>query len=76
MQNDIDRYESNSVGKCVKPLKLLTDHQSQEPATWEVVRIQQSGFCEFPASRKFSYDELYIKMIHFRKTVESEMKMM
>ncbi len=34
-------------------------------ATWEVVRIQQSGFCEFPASRKFPCDELYIKMIHF-----------
>ena len=27
--------------------------------------IQQSEFFEFPASRKFPYDELYIKMIHF-----------
>ena len=34
-------------------------------ATWEVVRIQQSGFCEFPASRKFPYGEWLIKMIHF-----------
>ena len=34
-------------------------------ATWEVVRIQQSGFCQFPASRKFPYDEWYIKLINF-----------
>ena len=26
-------------------------------ATWEVVRIQQSGFCQSPASRKFPRDE-------------------
>jgi len=34
-------------------------------ATWEVQRIQQNGFCEFPASRKLSYEELYFKMIYF-----------
>ena len=34
-------------------------------ATWEMHRIEQSGFCELTASRNFPYGEWYIKMIHF-----------
>ena len=41
-------------------------------STWEVVRIQQSRFCEFPASKKFPNDDWYIKMI--QETVEAEIK--
>ena len=47
MQNDIVRYESNSVGKCGKPLKLRTDHQSEEPEPpqllWGVIIVFSSS---------------------------------
>jgi hypothetical protein len=31
VQNENVIYESNSKGKEIKPLKLLTDNQSEEP---------------------------------------------
>ena len=49
----------------IRRIELAFFSAGRWAATWEVVRIQQSGFCQFPASRKFPNDEWYIKMIHF-----------
>ena len=44
-------------------------------AVWEVVRIQQSRFCEFPAFKNFPWDEWDIKCIHFlRRCQKSDKK--
>ena len=43
-------------------------------ATWEVVRIQQSRFCEFPAFRKLPWGEWYIKRIHFLRRCQKRNK--
>ena len=36
-------------------LEISLFDQEYPPATWEVVRIKKSGFCQFPASNKFFF---------------------
>ena len=46
------------------PPQRFHSHRDDLEATWEVVRIQQSRFCQFPAFRNLPWDEWYIKCIH------------
>jgi hypothetical protein len=46
-----------SIAQLVLAISKISFGLRLWKATWEVVRIQQSGFCQFPASRKFPYDE-------------------
>ena len=54
-------YSLNKIILDLSPVFFgLVEAGNSQPgsgATWEVVRIQQSGFCQFPASRKFPYGE-------------------